>query len=51
MPPAAEDIVSTVFLKCVNALPKYRAEQGAFGAWLYRIATNTASQAVELIPF
>ncbi len=36
----AEDIVSTVFLKCVNALPKYRADQGAFGAWLYRIATN-----------
>ncbi len=36
----AEDLVSTVFLKCVEAMPKWRGD-APFGAWLFRICANT----------
>ena len=36
----AEDIVSQVFLKITEALPK-RKNNAPFGAWVFRIATNT----------
>jgi RNA polymerase sigma-70 factor (ECF subfamily) len=37
-----EDIVSEIFLKLVQYLPKYKARSGiGFGAWLFRMAHNT----------
>ncbi len=36
----AEDIVSEVFLKAFSNLEKYHDRGFAFGAWLYRLATN-----------
>jgi RNA polymerase sigma factor (sigma-70 family) len=43
--PDAEDMVSTIFVKVVEALDRfeYRGE-GAFAAWLFRIAHNEVSQ-------
>ncbi len=35
----AEDVVSQIFLKIVEALPR-RKNNGPFGAWVFRIATN-----------
>ncbi len=36
----AEDIVSQIFLKITEALPR-RKNNAPFGAWVFRIATNT----------
>lgn len=37
-----EDIVSDIFLKVVQNLPKYKSRTGVgFGAWLFRLAHNT----------
>lgn len=37
-----EDIVSEIFLKLVQYLPKYKPRSGVgFGAWLFRMAHNT----------
>jgi RNA polymerase sigma-70 factor (ECF subfamily) len=37
----AADIAQSVFLKALEALPRYQ-EQAAFHSWLFRIAVNTA---------
>ncbi len=44
-PAQAEDLTQDTFLKAYKALPGVRA--GAVGAWLYRIATNTARDALR----
>ena len=36
----AEDLTANVFLAMVAALPRFRASETPFVAWLYRIATN-----------
>lgn len=37
-----EDVVSDIFLKVVQSLPRYKAQSGVgFGAWLFRLAHNT----------
>ena len=36
----AEDITAVVFMKMLEALPTYRARQGLFAPWLFRIARN-----------
>lgn len=36
----AEDILQEVFVKAWQGLPKFKADNGNFSAWLYRIATN-----------
>ncbi len=42
----AEDISQEVFIKVYNNLKKFE-EQAAFSTWLYRIATNTALDALD----
>ncbi len=44
-PAQAEDLTQDTFLKAYKALPG--AHEGAVGAWLYRIATNTARDALR----
>ena len=44
-PAQAEDLTQDTFLKAYKALPG--AREGAVGAWLYRIATNTARDALR----
>jgi RNA polymerase sigma-70 factor (ECF subfamily) len=44
-PAQAEDLTQDTFLKAYKALPSARA--GAVGAWLYRIATHTAYDALR----
>ncbi len=44
-PAQAEDLTQDTFLKAYRALPGVR--EGAVGAWLYRIATNTARDALR----
>lgn len=36
----AEDLTEQVFLKMVDAIPRYRPQGVAFSSWLYRIAHN-----------
>ncbi len=42
----AEDITQEVFVKVYNNLKKYE-QQAAFSTWLYRIATNSALDALD----
>ena len=42
----AEDVAQQAFIKVWNALPDYDPS-GSFSAWLYRIAVNTALDAVR----
>jgi len=40
----AEDVTSTVFLKVVENLSKFRGDEDDFRNWLYRVATNQINQ-------
>ncbi len=40
----AEDLVSETFLGALRSLASYRAERGAFGAWLYGIAHHALAR-------
>jgi RNA polymerase sigma-70 factor (ECF subfamily) len=44
-PMAAEDVAQEAFIKCYRALPGFRGDS-AFYTWLYRIAINTAKNAL-----
>lgn len=44
-PAEAEDVAQEAFVKAYRALPQFRGES-AFYTWLYRIAINTAKNAV-----
>lgn len=39
----AEDLTSQIFLKAFAKLPKFNITSAPFGAWLFRIATNTVT--------
>jgi len=39
---AAEDVFQDVWIKVMQALPRYRPSRGSFRPWLYRIAANAA---------
>ena len=44
-PAEAEDVAQEAFIKAYRALPQFRGDS-AFYTWLYRIAINTAKNAV-----
>src|SRR2546421_100256 len=46
-PAEAEDIAQEAFIKAYRALPQFRGDS-AFYTWLYRIAINTAKNAVAM---
>jgi RNA polymerase sigma-70 factor (ECF subfamily) len=41
-PDLAEDLLQRTFLKMIEGLPTYRSRGLPFGAWVFRIARNTA---------
>ena len=43
----ADDLAQTVFIKAFHALERYRPSSVPFRAWLYRIATNEALNALK----
>src|SRR5271167_5042684 len=45
-PAEAEDIAQEAFIKAYRALPQFRGDS-AFYTWLYRIAINTAKNALS----
>ncbi|MBR9922128.1 MAG: sigma-70 family RNA polymerase sigma factor [Bacteroidetes bacterium] len=40
----AEDFLQECFIKLFQEIKKFDPEKGAFGAWLYRLSTNTILQ-------
>ena len=46
-PDAAEDLLHEVFVKVIEALPRYEERGLPFGAWLFRIARNSVVDRVR----
>lgn len=46
-PADAEDLLQQVFMRTAEALPRYEARGLPFGAWLFRVAQNVATDFVR----